>query len=135
MTAVLDTRIPAGLNADGQTPDEARQYQTMTAARVQMLLMQRVPMRTEVYTWTIRQGIHASDDNTIGVDVQLKYTRDGHAARATVMGLAEQFSLDYTDNPHLCGDNIITATGMYAGVPVRFFDLVEPCKCGCGGVR
>lgn len=133
MTAVLDTRMPAGLNMDGQTPDESRQYQTMQAARVQLLLMQRVPMRLPVYDWSIRSGINNVADRTPGVVVHLGALPSDHASRAAIMGLAEQFDLEYAEEPNGNGQNIVTAAGIYAGVPVKFLDLVEPCACGCGG--
>lgn len=135
MTAVLDTRIPAGLNADGQTPDEARQYQTMTAARIQLLLMQRVPMSLPVWRWSIVPSVAGVGDPRIGVEGHLGIMPSDHASRAAVMKLAEQFDLDYVEKPHSDGKNSVTATGFYAGVPVRFFDLVEPCLCGCAGAR
>lgn len=135
MTAVLDTRIPAGLNADGMTPDEARQYQTLRAHRALGLLMQRVPISIPFWRWSISAGIHTAIDNTLGIEATLGDIPNGHASRAAVMGLSEQFGLDYVEKPHLNGKNIVSATGFYAGVPVKFYDLVEPCACGCGGAR
>jgi hypothetical protein len=50
------------------------------------------------------------------------------------MLLAEQFGFDYTEAPHLNGKNIATATGVFSGVLVKAYDLVEPCACDdCGG--
>lgn len=131
---VLDTRIPAGLDSDGMTPDERRQFETLRAHRALGLLIQRVPVRYTMWRWSICAGVHGVTDRSIGVEVTLGSTT-GHDARATLMGLAEQFGLDYAEKPHGNGDNIVTATGFYAGAPVRFLKLVEPCACGCEGVR
>lgn len=131
---VLDSRIPAGLDADGMTPDERRQYETLRAQRTLGLLMQRVPIQLNMWSWTVRIGIHGATDNTIGIEGHLGSMPNDHASRAAIMGLAEQFGLAYTEKPHL-SENIITATGFYAGVPVRFLDLVKPCACGCEVAR
>lgn len=135
MTAVLDIRMPAGLDSDGMTPDERRQHETMQAARVQLLLMQRVPMSLPVWRWSVISGVTKVGDPRIGVEGHLGVMPSDHASRAAVMKLAEQFGLDYVEKPHSEGKNSVTATGFYAGVSVRFFDLVEPCPCGCAVTR
>jgi hypothetical protein len=135
MTAVLDTTIPAGLDRDGMSRDERRQFETLRAHRALGLIMQRVPMWLPMWNWSIRIGVHGAADNTIGIEGHFGSMPNDHASRAALMGLAEQFGLEYAEKPHL-SENIITATGMYAGVRVRFFDLVQPCLCGCrGGAR
>ena len=132
---VLDTRIPAGLDTDGMTPDERRQYETLQAHRALGLLMQRVPISTHLWRWSICPGIHGDANNTIGIEATIGTTPNGHAARADIMKLAEQFGLAYAEKPHGNGKNIVTATGFYAGVAVRFFDLVQACACGCEAAR
>lgn len=135
MTAVLDTGIPAGLDSDGMTRDERRQFETLQAHRALGLIMQRVPMSIPMWSWTVCIGVHGATDNKIGIEGNLAAMPNGHASRAALMGLAEQFGLEYAEKPHL-SENIVTASGFYAGVPVRFFDLVKPCLCDdCGGAR
>lgn len=123
---ILDTRIPAGLDANGMSPDERRQYETLRAHRALGLLMQRIPVSASIGDWTIRGG---------RIEILTGGCRTGHAARAKVLLLAEQFGLTYAEKPHINGRNHISASGVYAEASVEFWDLVEPCACeDCGGV-
>lgn len=128
---ILDTRIPAGLDKNGMTPDEARQYQMLRAHRALGLLMQRVPINIPLWRWSVVSGVHSVTDRTIGIEANLGTMPNDHASRAAIMKLAEQFGFAYDEKPHLDDKNIVTATGTYADVHVRFFKLVKPCACGC----
>lgn len=131
MTAVAST-IPAGLDADGMSPEERRQYEMLRAHRVMGLLMQRVPLDIPMTRWSV-------GDSLLGFRVALVVEGSvgimptDHASRAAVMKLAEQLNLTYSEEPHGDSRNIVSATGRYNGVHVKLFDLVKPCTCGCGG--
>lgn len=134
MTA-LDTRIPAGLDADGMSPDERRQYEALRAHRALGLMVQRIPLDIPMWRWSICSGITSSTDNALGIDAHLGELANDHASRAAVMKLAEQFGLEYIEKPHINGRNIVSANGRYAEAPVKLWTLVNPCTCGCGGVK
>lgn len=124
---LIDSRIPAGLDADGMSPDERRQYDQLRAHRVLGQILMRIPLSIPVPDLVIRGGA-----------LELLVTGAGgdHAKRANVMALGEQFELDYTETPHGDGSlNWVAATGTYSGVRVKFWQLVDPCDCGCGVPR
>jgi hypothetical protein len=120
--SLLDTRIPAGLDADGMTPDERRQFEMMRAHRAMGLVMARVPISTNLGDCTVRGGC---------VDILVGGLRSDHDKRAKLMLLAEQFGFEYTEQHHVGDQNMVAATGTYAGAPVKFWQLVRPCSCGC----
>lgn len=130
--SLLDTRIPAGLDENGMDPDERRQYETLRAHRALGLIVQRVPLDIPMWRWAICSGIVHNTDNTLGIDAHLGDMPNDHASRASIMKLAEQLGLDFTEKPHLNGKNIVSARGRYAEVPVKIWTLVSPCTCGCG---
>lgn len=107
-----------------QRDDELRIYQVLGS------LMRRVPIDTRIGSWTI---LHH------GIDVRLGgYGESDHQHRAHMMMLAEQFDLKYTegDVEHDPARNMVTATGDFEGVPVKFWRYVAPCACGdCGATR
>lgn len=120
--SLLDTRIPAGLDENGMDPDERRQFNTLQAHRALGLIMQRVPIGFRVFDWLIRDG---------GIEIMLSADSD-HAKRAMVMALGEQFGFEYVENRHGSSQNMVSASGFYSGVSVKFWQLVSPCSCGCG---
>lgn len=118
------------------TAAELRHQQTVRAHRVLGQLIERVPLDFPMWRWSVSTGITSAVDLTIGVEVNLNVMPNGHASRAAMMGLAEQFGLDYTEKSFTSDKNAITALGHIDEVPVKFFDLVAPCDCGnCGGAR
>lgn len=130
---ILDTTIPAGLDQDGMTANERRQYELLKAHRALGLLIQRIPINTPWWRWSVVRDSVSFDK--FAVEGHLGTVPNGHASRAIVMGIAEQFGFEYAEKPHGDGKNIITATGIHADVNVKVFDLVAPCACGCGGAK
>lgn len=117
--------------------DKWRQAQAMQAHRVLGELMQRIASSTRMWRWSIRADMTHSIEATLDAGVF------GHDARAKIMLIAEQFALDYSERPAINGKNIVAASGVYvdatgvsSGVPVKIYELVEPCDCGnCGATR
>lgn len=101
-----------------QRDDELRTYQVLGS------LMRRVPTSIRVSSWTI---LHHGIDMRLG-----RYGDSDHAHRAHMMMLAEQFDLTYTEGEveHDSAQNMVTATGDFEGVPVKFWRYVAPCTCG-----
>lgn len=121
MTA-LDTRTPVRLDADGMSPDERRQFETLRAHRALGLIVRRVPIGIKLGDLTIRDGC---------LDMLVGGVRSDHEKRAVVMMLAEQFGFEYTERDHGQGQNKVAATGVYAETSAMFWQLVKPCDCGC----
>lgn len=120
---LLDTRIPAGLDADGMTADERRQFEQLRAHRALGLIMQRVQLNIPVFDWLIRAN---------AIEIMIGGLLSDHEKRARIMLLAEQFGFEYTETKHGASQNMVAASGIYGETPVRFWQLVAPCSCGCG---
>lgn len=119
--------ITPGLDADGMAPDERRQFDAAKAARVLQSIIRRVPLSIRIGDWRICDSVaHLA----AGIEVMLSYDTD-HAKRAHVMALSEQFGLEYAETPRSDGQNTVAASGFYQGVPLKFWQLVSPCDCGC----
>lgn len=133
MTADLDDLDPALAYTVGTllaTGDDAmptfvelHRAQSREAHRVLGELMERIPHSTRMWRWSIRVDATPNIEATLGVGIF------GHDARAKLMAIAEQFSLDYSETPSLNGKNMVAAAGTYSGVPVKIFELVQPCSC------
>jgi len=112
------------------TPDEDKRLTLLDAHAALGALIGRVPMDIPIADWRIQyDGLdcmvnppwNATDDDT----------------RALVRRLAKAVGLEFVEKRHNDTQNMVAATGTVAAptsgaeFPVRFWQLVKPCQCGC----
>lgn len=114
--------IPAGLGADGMTPDEQRQFESL---RMQMLLgrlIHMIPVDVPVFEYIIRGGEIQAMPKKPGTDDEQRFV---------MRRLAKVLGFEYTDRPHNGSKDRIAAVGEIDGVRVELWNLVSPCHCSC----
>lgn len=122
---LIDARIPAGLNDDGQTPDEQRQFSALQAYRALGILMQMTPPDVQIASWTI-------DTNAIyGMHASYGYNDDDLRASMRQMASALGKGFERTEKPHADGRNKMSINGSVNGVHVEVWVLLDPCECSC----
>lgn len=105
--------------------DEQHRSEALRALHTLGQIMQRVPVGFRLPDIAIRRGV---------IDIMITGLGGDHEKRATVMALSEQFGFEYVEEAN-GGDsrNMVRASGFQGDVPVRFWQLVAPCTCGCSG--
>ncbi|HEU5429591.1 MAG TPA: hypothetical protein VFU74_22110 [Actinocrinis sp.] len=118
--------LSAGLDADGMTADERRQYETRQAVRALGLLLQMIPADVQVFEWRI---LH---DYTI--EVMPHHLGTDHEKRFLIRRLANTLpGFEFVERPHSATLNHTAAAGTVGGVEVRLWFLLKPCTCQCHG--
>jgi hypothetical protein len=112
------------------TADEEKRLSLLDAHAALGALIGRVPMDIRIASWRIENGHidalvspgwEATDDDT----------------RAILRRLAKDADLTFAETPRNDGQNLVAATGIAtapasgAEFPVKFWQLVKPCQCGC----
>jgi hypothetical protein len=112
------------------TPDETKRLALLDAHAALGLLIGRVPMDLPVADWRIQ-------DTGLDCMVSHPYKATDDDVRTLVRRLAKATGLEYSERRHNDSQNMVMATGTVAApasgaeVPVRFWQLVKPCQCGC----
>lgn len=123
--SLFDTVTPAAPDADGMTPDEKRQFETMRAHRMLGLLIQRIPADVHMYELTMRHDGISAMPHKSGTDDEQRILIRRLAA------LLDGF--EYTDRPHDSSRDRVAAVGEIGGVRVELWSLVDQCQCHCHG--
>lgn len=87
-------------------------------------LIENVPQDIPVASWTLGDGVDARLVRHGVTDGEL---------RERLRRLADVFGLEFGEKDHGQHQNIVTASGWFGGVRVRFWTLVAAgCTCGRG---
>lgn len=125
MTAIeLHNTLPAA--PAEQDPDEKRVNQQLRAHRAMGLLMQLIPADMPFTAWTITgEGVDAM------YNVHPHNASDSQA-RTDLRRLARILDgFEFSERPHLGGQNKARIVGTVSGVDVELWVLVHPCTCHC----
>lgn len=113
------------------TPNEGKRLSLLDAHAALGALIGRVPMDIDIASWRIEYG------SSLDALVNTPWDATDDDKRAVLRRLAKAAGLKFGETPRDDGQNMIAATGTVAApasgaeFPVRFWQLVRPCTCGC----
>ena len=112
------------------TPDEQKRLALLDAHAALGVLIGRVPMDLPIADWRIQ-------DRGLDCMANPPYKATDDDIRALMRRLAKATGMEFAERRHNDNQNMVMATGTVAApasgaeVPVRFWQLVAPCQCGC----
>lgn len=112
------------------TPAEQKRLTVLDAHAALGALIGRVPMDINIASWRIEYG-------ALNMLVSPPWNATDDDKRALLRRLAKAADLEFAETPRDDGQNMIAANGTAAApasgteFPVKFWQLVKPCQCGC----
>lgn len=112
------------------TRDEEKRLSLLDAHAALGALIGRVPMDINIASWRIEY-------DTLNMLVSPPWNATDDDTRALLRRLAKAAGLEYAETPRDDGQNLVAATGTVIApasgteFPVKFWQLVKPCTCGC----
>lgn len=116
--------IPVGLNADGMSEPERRQFETRQAMRVEGLLLQMIPADIDLAEWTIRHD---------GIEITPSQDGTDDEQRYILRRLVKILGFEFAERPCSPTMNRVSAVGSVNGVRVELWNTLRPCTCKCHG--